>query len=97
VEVQAFETYLVDMAEDGCWGDELALRGVADAYGAEVHVVTSAGSGCYLLYVPTAAAAAGGDEPRLFLAYTYPVHYDGLTVAPPSDQVLSATAIDLGF
>mmetsp|Transcript_51797 Transcript_51797/g.168371 ORF Transcript_51797/g.168371 Transcript_51797/m.168371 type:complete len:203 (-) Transcript_51797:54-662(-) len=97
VEAQAFETYLVEMAEDGCWGDELALRGVADAYGAEVHVVTSAGSGCYLLYVPAAAAAAGGDGPRLFLAYTYPVHYDGLTVAPPSGQDLSASSIDLGF
>mmetsp|Transcript_36759 Transcript_36759/g.105651 ORF Transcript_36759/g.105651 Transcript_36759/m.105651 type:complete len:282 (-) Transcript_36759:54-899(-) len=97
VEAQAFETYLVEMAEDGCWGDELALRGVADAYGAEVHVVTSAGSGCYLLYVPAAAAAAGGDGPRLFLAYTYPVHYDGLTVAPPRGQDLSASSIDLGF
>lgn len=73
-----FEQYLLEMAADGTWGDELALRAVADAYGAEVHILTSAGSGCYLLYVPADTEKFFPGGARIFLAYTYPVHYDGL-------------------
>ena len=59
-----FEQYLTEMATDSFWGDELAVRAVADVYSAEVHILTSAGTGFYILYTPveTAAATAMTEE-----------------------------------
>eukprot|EP00927_Polykrikos_kofoidii_P076103 TRINITY_DN7285_c1_g1_i2.p1 TRINITY_DN7285_c1_g1~~TRINITY_DN7285_c1_g1_i2.p1 ORF type:complete len:490 (+),score=81.03 TRINITY_DN7285_c1_g1_i2:58-1527(+) len=93
--LQEMQAYLADMAAEGFWGDELVLRAMADTYNAELHVLTSAGEGFYLLYAPTDSRSAVSDNgharsgtnehgscPRIFLAYTYPVHYDGLLAEP---------------
>jgi len=80
------EDYLVVMAKEGTWGDELALKAIADVYDAELHVLTSASSGFYMLYTSASStrsvATKQSEQPRIFLAYTYPVHYDGLLGLP---------------
>lgn len=83
--------YLCEMATDCTWGDELALRALADAYGAELHVLTSSVSGFYLLYTPTSEIHQK-HFPRIFVGYTYPVHYDGLVSEPllPEEEDIHA-------
>merc|ERR1712232_1424581 len=69
------------------WGDEFVLRAVADHFNAEVHLLTSSERGFYILYAPETAEAPGSlvakKKARIFLAYTYPVHYDGLVADAP--------------
>eukprot|EP00929_Paragymnodinium_shiwhaense_P105794 TRINITY_DN70859_c0_g1_i1.p2 TRINITY_DN70859_c0_g1~~TRINITY_DN70859_c0_g1_i1.p2 ORF type:complete len:140 (+),score=35.17 TRINITY_DN70859_c0_g1_i1:75-494(+) len=87
-----FYQYIRGMSADKTWGDEFVLRALADLYNAEVHLLTSAQSGFYILYAPMAAEpqaaattprAGAASKPRIFLAYTFPVHYDGLMADPP--------------
>merc|ERR1712007_246752 len=71
---------------------ELTLRAVSDAYTAELHLLTSARSGFYSIYSPRGSSHGGREGPRIFLAYTYPVHYDALVADPPSSNASSFLA-----
>eukprot|EP00931_Biecheleriopsis_adriatica_P115768 TRINITY_DN91520_c0_g1_i1.p1 TRINITY_DN91520_c0_g1~~TRINITY_DN91520_c0_g1_i1.p1 ORF type:complete len:348 (+),score=96.22 TRINITY_DN91520_c0_g1_i1:33-1046(+) len=79
---ELFDAYLVEMGQAGVWGEELALRAIADAYGAMVHVLTSTEDNWYLLYRPAVASGY-----HIFLTYIAPIHYNSFEIKPldPSD------------
>jgi hypothetical protein len=86
-----FDAYVAGMATQGTWGDELALRALADALGVAVHVVTSDAGGWYHEYRPEEGEE--GKEtppPAIFLAYLAPVHYEGLVPAAQQGQAAAA-------
>jgi hypothetical protein len=61
-----------------CWGDELTLRALCDAFGVNIHVITTAKENWHLRYEPTVEA---NHRRHLFLAYISPIHYNSLTIA----------------
>jgi len=71
--------YIIEMSCLGCWGDELTLRAIAEAYGVEVHVLTSTeGFGCtYLTYSSQKQQTPLPPEaPHVFMTYLNPTHYN---------------------
>jgi hypothetical protein len=73
-----YETYLAKMATPRCWGDELTLQAVADAFTIKIHLITSTADNWYLHYDPTDDTTAVIRE--CFITYISPIHYN--TVAP---------------
>ena len=72
----AFDDYLRNMSMDKTWGDEITLCCAANAFECLINVVTSESSNWYLQYWPK------GNSPcskELFLAYTFPLHYDAIS------------------
>ena len=71
-----FDRYMQSMDMNKTWGDELTLRAAADAFGVEIHVITTDKEHYLLQYDPDAS-----KSPRkLFLSYVSPIHYN--TVQP---------------
>jgi hypothetical protein len=57
-------------------GDELTLKAACDAFGTEVHVVTSTLDNWYLQYAPEM-----GDsdiQKKIFVCYISPLHYNSV-------------------
>eukprot|EP00668_Euglena_longa_P003792 GGOE01004449.1.p1 GENE.GGOE01004449.1~~GGOE01004449.1.p1 ORF type:complete len:968 (-),score=163.25 GGOE01004449.1:357-3224(-) len=74
------EEYLDDMADDG-WGDEITLKGFADAFGAVVHVVMSTANSWHQKWEPSCIAARSR---HVVLSYLFPVHYNAVMPTPSS-------------
>lgn len=79
-----FDTFLTNMQKPRTWGDEFTLRAAADAFGCNVHVLTSDDSNWHLCYegqaAPTSADVPVATAPKrkLFLTYIAPVHYNSV-------------------
>lgn len=75
--VDDFEGYVYKMSQDRTWGDEIALQAFSDAFGVNVHVITTDTMHYHLEYSPRTAPAAGTSPPRrVFLSYIAPIHYN---------------------
>jgi hypothetical protein len=73
-----FEGYIARMASPRCWGDELTLQTVADAFCIKIHLITSTNENWYLHYEPEDSSATVVRE--CFMSYISPIHYN--TMAP---------------
>jgi len=70
--------YLQRMSTTKTWGDELTLRAACDAYGVEIHLITTEQEHWHILYQP---AGPQSPTPRhVFLAYISPIHYNTVQI-----------------
>ena len=76
--------YVRRMSKRGEWGDEFTLKGAAECFGVVVHVLVSTEGAWRHVYKPSDGASDA--QRHVFLAYTYPVHYDAL-VMPACSQL----------
>ncbi len=67
--------YVLNMRLDKVWGDELTLCAACEAFDVVVNVITSEAENWNLAYRP---ALADAKTPEIFLAYSYPLHYDAV-------------------
>ena len=85
---EGLREYLVNMGRRGTWGDELTLCGAANAFDCVIHVITSEKQNWYLQYWPKegkeGSACKGVYKREVFLAYTFPLHYDAVTATQAS-------------
>jgi len=90
---KAFEKYCNKLQRERTWGDELTLRVMSNAFGVNVHVLTSTegSGGYYLVYRPDKLRAefncgicSNADD--VFLVYRAPAHYNVL-VHPRANSV----------
>jgi len=70
-----WQSYLRNMAQECCWGDELTLSAAADAMGVVIHVVTTEHEN-WLLHYGEQYAVVGASYRELFLTYLSPIHYN---------------------
>jgi len=72
---ESFREYVVNMQSDKVWGDEVTLCCACEAFDCVINVITSEPDNWNLAYRPSLADAR---TPEIFLAYTFPLHYDAV-------------------
>jgi hypothetical protein len=106
-----WQRYVSQMRRPRTWGDELALRALADCFRVTCHVLTSAGGlssrGYYLVYEPSLSSSDSSGTRELaplgttaarnvFFTYLAPSHYNVLAASDdPLRRRLSAGGVRL--
>ena len=91
-----FDSYCHATSFLGYWGDEIALKALADRFLVVVYVLLSTPGNCYLRYSPDEDAMQTWGARRenlkiIFLSYLAPIHYNSLTCV---DSVRLQDALD---
>jgi hypothetical protein len=89
-----FEAYLLRMASPRCWGDELTLQSVANAFSVKINLVTTTNENWYLNYEPEDSSATVVRE--CFMSYLSPIHYNTIQLVPTLKPALVPTGSSEG-
>ena len=82
-EYGSVENYIIQMAGDGVWADNAAIRATADALQVEIHIISSGST-----FIPTFQPDSRSLTQKLFLGHISQLHYVS-TISETIPQTLS--------
>ncbi|KAK3257978.1 hypothetical protein CYMTET_32954 [Cymbomonas tetramitiformis] len=71
----SYERYIIDMSEEGCWGDHVTLKACADFFGIKIYLLTSYTTNDVVEVLPEEIRIPDGV---LWLSFWAEVHYNSL-------------------